>query len=59
MLHSHEQDGLPLDRLDEVAELAEQPVLAVLLAHDPGHYVCHHVPESLVTLRLPNVTSSL
>ena len=59
LLHSHEQDGLPLHRLDEVAELAEKPVLAVLLAHDPSHDVGHHVAESLVTLRLPHVASSL
>ena len=34
-------------------------MLAVLLAHDASHYVGHHVAESLVTLRLFNVTSSL
>ena len=58
-LYSHEQDGCPLDWLDEVAQLAEQPVLAVLLAHDTGQDVGHHVPQSSVTLLLLDVGSSL
>ena len=59
MLYSQEQDGCPLDWLDEVAQLAEQPVLAVLLAHDTGQDVGHHVPQSSVTLLLLDVGSSL
>jgi len=54
-----EQDGCPLDWLDEVAQLAEQPVLAVLLTHDTGQDVGHHVPQSSVTLLLLDVGSSL
>ena len=58
-IYSHKKDGLSLDWLDEVAQLAEQPVLAVLLAHDACHYVGHHVAENGVALRLLDAASSL
>ena len=58
-MYLHKDYGLSLDRLDEVAQLAEQPVLAVLLVHEAGHDVGHHVAESWVTLRLLYVASSL
>ena len=45
-MYLHKDYGLSLDRLDEVAQLAEQPVLAVLLVHEAGHDVGHHVAES-------------
>ena len=45
-MYSHKDYGFSLDWLDEVAQLAEQPVLAVLLVHEAGHDVGHHVAES-------------
>ena len=58
-LCSHEQDGCPLDWLDEVSQLTEQPVFAVLLAHDAGHHVGHHIAQSGVTPLLLDIGSSL
>ena len=58
-LCSHEQDGCPLDWLDEVPHLTEKPVLAVLLAHDAGHHVGHHIAQSGVTPLLLDIGSSL